>query len=622
MNVSSHGADPHAPDAPPSEQLRAPRSEQLSASHIAAHSEPRSSARSEQPGPLTPADVVGCRHRAVLRREKNINTAGRMRITQDLDNLVEHLSHRVAAQARRQGILAQLPEHARRGDKVRPTRVDIEPGPNAVEDTLEAMVRGVRLIVGAVLEEGPMSAEVDILLRRDMGHGADPTLAYAPLVISGHSVVRRVKGAQTADCRVIDVSALGLSMGADVPYRHRAVAGEAQRLAMAHTILSAWGFASGDVGLIGRAGTTSPERCYIFPGGSLVPGLLTALSEPVPRVPSRVKECGFCEFHNYCRAQLLERQDVSLMLPGDRNRDVREAGIHTLPELAAADRGEQSALAAAWMNGEVALRRPLKRWITDTELWGGHEFVMPKRGGGSIGGGSGDSGGAGGPTTTGKATGAAAQPMREQLSDVIDIDVDMEAHPQRGTFLWGTFDGSQYVAFGDFSAEGDGGAHVAEFWAWLQARAEAALASGKKVRVWVYAAQGENHWLRYYAREFGGRTYILPDATSVTMPTIDEVNAFIASEVWCDLFRIVKNAVAGTGSLGLKTVAPLAGFEFSQEGVDGRVAVDLFEQAIGSARSTAQAARRTLERYNADDCVANYYVRNWLRNGAPGIRGM
>lgn len=544
--------------------------------------------------PLAPSDVVGCRHKAVLRRTEKPPGVTRMRTAEDLAGTIEQLSHRINAWARKQTILQQLPQRPRRGDRVRPTRVDIAPGPNAVEDTLDAMASGARLIIGAQLEEGPLSAEVDILLRRDMGHGADPTLAYAPLVISGHSVVKRVKNTQTADCRVIDIPALGLSRGADVPLRHRAVAGEAQCLAMAHTILHAWGFASGDVGLIGRAGT-SPERCYIFPGDALIPGLLTALAEPVPAAPSRVKQCGVCEFHNHCRAQLLERQDVSLMLPGDRNRDAREAGYNTLPELAEAGWGEVSALASAWMNGEIARRRPLKRWITDTELWGGHAFAMPRQG---------------------------QEPMAEQLRDVIDIDVDMEAHPNRGTFLWGTFDGTQYVAFGDFSRGGDEGQHVAEFWAWLRARRAAAERDDKRLRVWVYAAQGENHWLRYYAREYGGRTYLLSDATSVTMPDLAEVNAFIASEEWCDLYRIVKNAVAGTGSLGLKTVAPLAGFEFSQEGVDGKAAVELFEQAVGPAQGAAQAARRTLERYNADDCVANAHVRSWLRAGAPGIRAL
>ena len=69
----------------------------------------------------------------------------------------------------------------------------------------------------------------------------------------------------------------------------------------------------------------------------------------------------------------------------------------------------------------------------------------------------------------------------------------------------------------------------------------------------------------------------------------------------------------------MKTVAPLAGFHFSQEGVDGKAAVDLFEVAVATGGRTADISRRTLERYNADDCVATRSVRGWLRRGAPGI---
>lgn len=593
--------------------------------------------------PLQPADVVGCRHRAVLRRRENhlrakavatqsstvegiariaepaddeaptsqivedvnqdstgqvavpsvpsIRMTTRMTTREDLDNQVIHAGYRITADARKLSVFARLPRAPRIGDKLKPTRVDILPGPTAVEDTLEAMASGARLITGAHLEEGALASQVDLLVRRDNGYGADPSLSYAPVVISGHAVARKSKSTQRSDCSVVDLGGLGLSAGVPVPYRHRAVAGEAQKLAMAHVVLESWGFASGDVGLIGHADAHA-ERCYFFPGDLLKTGLMTALSEPVPSEPMRVRECAACEFHNHCRAQLLDTLDISLLLPGDRNRTLREEGIDTLPELAAANRGELSAVAQAWLEGETALRRPLKRWITDRELWGGHEFRMPERG---------------------------QTPMVGELRDVIDIDVDMEAHPQRGTFLWGTFDGNRYIAFEDFSSDGDEGAHVAEFWAWLHARRAAAERAGQRLRVWVYAAQGENHWLRHYARNFGGRVYGLPDGRQVTMPTLAEVNAFIDSDAWSDAFRIVRQALAGTGSLGLKTVAPLAGFQFSQEGVDGRAAVELFEQAIGPDRGAGLAAQRTLERYNADDCVATSHVRAWLRAGAPGI---
>src|SRR5699024_5995435 len=117
-----------------------------------------------------------------------------------------------------------------------------------------------------------------------------------------------------------------------------------------------WGFSSPDVGIIGRSPGAEPDgsRCYFFDAQRLYPGLLAAFSEPVPTAPSRVKECQTCEFHNHCRAQLLQTQDISLLLPGDRNRPWRDKGINTLPALAAAGRGRP----ALWPRPGCAARWP------------------------------------------------------------------------------------------------------------------------------------------------------------------------------------------------------------------------------------------------------------------------
>lgn len=549
--------------------------------------------------PLRPADIVGCRHRAVLRRAGVADKTGRWKLSSDWAQETEHVGNRLANSVRKHVILAQLPKEPRKGDRLVPSRIDISAGATAVEDTLEAIASGVRLIVGAHLETAEFAVRVDLLVRRDTGYGTDESLSYAPVMISGHSVARRVRATQQANCAAVDLPGLSLSPGVAVPFRHRAVAVESHTLSMAWLILSQWGVAARDVGLVGRA-SGQEQRCYFFPGSALLPGLGVALSENVPTRPRRVKECAKCEFHNHCRAQLVERQDVSLLLPGDRAEQLRQQGIATLGELAKAGRGELSALATAWQRGDVALRRSLRSWVADPELWGGHPFVLP---------------------TDGKL------PMTDALAETVEIDVDMEAHPHRGTFLWGTFDGTAYRAFSDFSAPGNGGdagLHVAQFWAWLMQRRRESERDGHSFRVWVYSAQGENYWLRHYARLHGGQVYepregVSPDTERLVMPTLEEVEAFINSAQWCDLFRIVKAALAGTGSLGLKTVAPLAGFHFSQDGVDGRAAIDLYEHAIGPDRQAASQARRTLERYNADDCVATSRVRAWLRAGAPGI---
>lgn len=541
--------------------------------------------------PLTAADLTGCRHRAVLRR-----ALGTVEPTHDVSEQgVERLAARAGAALRRRIIMDLLPTKARIGDKVSWSRVDVPSGDdNAVELTLEAITSGARVITGAVLENAQFKVRVDFLVRMDHHAGFDDRTKYAPVVISSHAVARPAKNNAQADCAIVDLPALGLSTPIPVPWRHRTVAGEGQRAAMAHVILDEWGRAADEVGFVGRAGASPRIRCFFYSAKVVLPGLLAALSEPIPTAPSRVKECRACEFHNHCRKQLLESADISLLLPGDKNRKWRERGIQTLPELVATDVGETSELARAWLQGKTILRREYARWVADPLLWGNQEFVM-----------------------TGKKT-----PMVREMENLIEVDVDMEAHPNRGTFLWGTFDGSRYVAFSDFSAHGDEGQHVAEFWEWLQQSHAAAQARGKLFRVWVYAAQGENHWLRYYARQYGGREYRVEGATGarvITMPSPQDVEAFINSDAWCDIFPVVRKALASSDSLGLKTIAPLAGFEFSQEGVDGRAAVDLFEKAIGGTGSEAAIARRTLERYNADDCVATSKVRAWLRRGAPGV---
>ncbi|MEL4182142.1 hypothetical protein MTQ17_02385, partial [Corynebacterium bovis] len=113
---------------------------------------------------------------------------------------------------------------------------------------------------------------------------------------------------------------------------------------------------------------------------------------------------------------------------------------------------------------------------------------------------------------------------------------------------------------------------------------------------------------------------------TVVMPTRAEVDAFLTSEHWVDVFAVVRRAVAANDSLGLKNTGVLAGYAFSQGDMDGREAVDRFEATVAAAADgrgdEARDLRRILERYNADDCMATAAVRRWLRRGAPGIPGV
>lgn len=556
--------------------------------------------------PVTPADLTGCRRRSVLLR-----AASSGRVTPELTaaDLADRQAHRCRGQLRREAVWDGLPVAARRGDRVQLSRIDIVDDGTAEEQTLEAIAAGTRLITGARLSDGALACDVDLLVRVDDCAGLTPATAYLPVTVTAHTVSRTTADRRTAGTapsatgvRVIDVGALGLSNPVDAPLRHRSNAADSQKAAVAHLLLDRLGVASGDVGFIG-GGAGGYRRCIVIPADRVMPGLVQALQVPVPHHATRVRECSGCEFHNHCRRELVGRGDISLTLPGDRGAGWRELGVDDLMTLADfADRPgeldsvtgvnrEDPALAAAWLAGVEFLRRPLRRWITGPDLWCGHRFRMPGR------------------------LADGELPMADELADAVEIDVDMEAHPTRGTFLWGTFDGEEYRPFADFSRHGDEGEHVARYWNWLMGRRRAAHDTGQVFRAYCYSQQGENHWMRSYATTFGGREY----SPGTVMPTLPEVNAFLGSPEWVDVFALVKSALAANGSLGLKSVARLAGFSFSQKDVDGRAAVDLFEVAVSDRELASSRARRTLERYNADDCYAPAAVRRWLRLGAPGV---
>lgn len=125
------------------------------------------------------------------------------------------------------------------------------------------------------------------------------------------------------------------------------------------------------------------------------------------------------------------------------------------------------------------------------------------------------------------------------------------------------------------------------------------------VRVYCYSNNGENHWLRSSARRFAGMPGV---------PSEEEVEAFIRSSVWVDVFRYVREQLAGPEGLGLKTVAPVAGYHWAEAELGGEGSVAAYRRAL-----TEVSERSRLLRYNEDDCRATAAVRRWLSEGTPGI---
>jgi predicted RecB family nuclease len=194
----------------------------------------------------------------------------------------------------------------------------------------------------------------------------------------------------------------------------------------------------------------------------------------------------------------------------------------------------------------------------------------------------------------------------------IEVDVDMESIEQ-GVYLWGVLlldrarqgATSEYRAFATWEPlESDVELkNSLRFWAWLSGVRANAAREGLSFRAYCYNAAAENTYLRRLGLAGG---------------IMDEVTAFIASTEWVDLLKVVDSQLLTGAGLGLKKVAPLAGFSWSVDGAGGDASMLRYDVAIGGADEHGREnARDWLLTYNRGDVEATLAIRDWLeREGA------
>src|SRR5699024_10910428 len=156
----------------------------------------------------------------------------------------------------------------------------------------------------------------------------------------------------------------------------------------------------------------------------------------------------------------------------------------------------------------------------------------------------------------------------------VEIDVDMEAYMDQGAYLWGAWmDGTYYdiVTWEKLGSKAEA-RNFAEFWTWLMDQREKAHADVQTFAAYCYSAHGEYHWMRMSAQRFHEHT--------PGVPSVEEVDAFINSGEWVDMFVHVKKNFVGPYGLSLKTVAPQAGFFWEQGDFDGEESVNARRVAI------------------------------------------
>lgn len=202
----------------------------------------------------------------------------------------------------------------------------------------------------------------------------------------------------------------------------------------------------------------------------------------------------------------------------------------------------------------------------------------------------------------------------------IEIDVDMENSDV--VYLWGTHatvrDGARTptsvrAGYRPFHTLAGGHRDEAEafvaFWDWMHAVVREGAQLGSTVRFYCYT-DAENSRMH----EIAGRWPDFPG-----MPSHEAIDQFCATDSWVDLKKNVESLIWPTDGLGLKKVAPLAGFSWRDEDAGGDNSILWYEIVVTTDdESQRREMSEKLLRYNEDDVLATKVLREWLDDGLNG----
>ncbi|MDV6010881.1 TM0106 family RecB-like putative nuclease [Haloechinothrix sp. LS1_15] len=547
---------------------------------------PAASDGADEPEVLLDAGAVTrCRRRVHLEHDPNAPAGERL-------PLDAGTKQRIAdARAHREEVTARLRD-ARGGAgwvTVRPGA----PPTERVAATEAALAESAEVISGALLPSdgaGGRRGGSELLVRTGYG--------YVPIIVVRHKVTDPCSGPNAA--RTTPFGELDPERARpDSARKLRSQPRDQLRLAHLLELLRAAGYAETGRALGGVIGVDADVIVWHDLTAPTFPGGLSALDEYRRRFadrlavataaatgatplaqPSRVLECRSCPWWSVCERDLLRARDVSLVVRGDDAVELRKAGVATVDDLAALDpNGQEPVLVNNGTN--------LGHLVALAQAWcAGHSVVRK------------------------------VDTVRVARADV-EVDVDMESYSDRGAYLWGALlSGADigvargYHAFATWEPlpDEDEARSFAEFWAWFREVRERAAARGLSFRAYCYNARAENRWLLSSAQRFAGRRGI---------PTVDEVDAFVGSEQWVDLFRAVSDSFLCVRGKGLKVIAPLAGFSWRDPDASGEASMQWYREAVGlDTRMPDRAQRGRLMRYNEDDVRATAALREWMSGPA------
>lgn len=450
--------------------------------------------------------------------------------------------------------------------------------------TMAALAEGAPIVWGGLLTDvpGARRGTVELLVRHRGG--------YLPVLVVRHKVTDPGSGAQTSPLTQLVPSAAR----ADPQRRVRPHPRDQLGLAHAVRMLRSAGLAApgraigGVIGLDAEVVLWHDLDAPTWPGGrsamceydarfadrlAVATAAVTG-GEPLAQ-PSRVNECRSCPWWPTCGAALRAGRDVSMVLRGEDGTALRAAGVCTVDDLAALDPfGDAPVpLAGVRLADAVVLARA---WQRDLTLVRRNPRVTVPR------------------------------------ADV-EVDVDMESFGDSGAYLWGCLlTGADvglprgYRAFATWEPvpTRDEARSFAAFWAWLADVRARAAARGLRFHAYCYNAQAENRWMLYSVERFAG---------APGMPTTAQVQEFITSPDWVDLFEVVSTEFLCPHGKGLKTIAPAAGFSWHDPQASGENSMRWYRDAVGLDGAEPDLAQRErLLTYNADDVGATHALRCWM----------
>ena len=192
----------------------------------------------------------------------------------------------------------------------------------------------------------------------------------------------------------------------------------------------------------------------------------------------------------------------------------------------------------------------------------------------------------------------------------VEIDIDME-NTNDGVYLWGAFvtdraglglveDGYHAFASWDPLTETSDLANFEAFWDWLSDVRTRADAVGATVAGYCWHENAENTQMRRIA--------------AANPQLAADVEEFIDSDGWVDMMKVFSNTWTTGGSIGLKAVAPLAGFDWAVDDPGGGMSMVYHARMVDPTTTTEDRAqlRDWLLEYNRGDVEATLAIRGWL----------